>query len=567
MFRLFCLVFISFISLNCAQLKLIKKVPRSVENRLINPAEADAYPELTERNRLIGSLSKERTCYNVDHYDLNLNIDIDQKTIAGYNTITALAVSDFTKLQVDLRKEMTIDRIEYNGSELDYDRKADAVVVEFPEISAGTKFSFTVYYNGTPRVAPRPPWDDGFVWATDKAGRPFIAVTSEGLGASHWWPCKDHIADEPNSMAINITVPSELICISSGQLKETRDLQNGRTEYRWFVHNPINNYNVSVNIGHYVVINDTIHSMGLVQKATFYVLDYNKDVAREHFKEARTIIRVLEHYFGPYQWWDDGYKLVQAPYLGMEHQTAVTYGNQFRIYDKSKSRNIYGFIDYITLHETAHEWWGNSITACDPADIWIHEGFGTYSEVLYVEFLLGYQMSIDYLIQKRRSIGNRKAIVGPRNQNYWGFSDAYNKGAWIIHTLRNVINNDELFFSTLKGFALDHAKSVVCTEDVRDYFSEKTEINLTKFFEQYLFDRRVPTLEYVQKAGNFYYKWSSVISGFDMPVNILINKSKVRLNPTSEVQALEIPDFATVEVMDWEYLIIKNETRALIGVN
>ncbi len=562
--RLTILLIVSFISFNCASLKMLEEAKSYYSTGLTNPEEADTYPELTERNRLMGQLSPERTCYNVSSYDLNLDIDVDNKKIAGYNSITALTISDFSRLQIDLGKDMNIDSIKYDDKSLPYTRKEDAVFVEFPTMTQGTEFSFTVYYNGTPRVAPRPPWDDGFVWDKDKAGRHFIAVTSEGLGASHWWPCKDHISDEPNSMAINITVPSGLMCVSSGQLKETIDLDNGKTEYRWFVNNPINNYNVSVNIGHYAVIKDTIHSLGKVRDATYYVLDYNEAVASEHFKEARTVIRALEYYFGTYQWWEDGYKLVQAPYLGMEHQSAVTYGNDFRIYDKSKSRNIYGFIDYITLHETAHEWWGNSITACDPADVWVHEGFGTYSEVLYVEYLMGYDLSIDYLIQKRRGIGNKKAIVGPRNQNYWGFSDAYNKGAWIIHTLRNVINNDELFFTTLKGFAVDNAKGIVCTEDVRDYFAEKTGIDLTIFFDQYLFNRMVPSLEYAQENDKFYYRWVDVINGFDMPVNLLVNKSEERIFPGIETKSIEISNYATVEIKDWEYLIIKKENTDLL---
>ena len=562
--RLTILLIVSFISFNCASLKMLEEAKSYYSTGLTNPEEADTYPELTERNRLMGQLSPERTCYNVSSYDLNLDIDVDNKKIAGYNSITALTISDFSRLQIDLGKDMNIDSIKYDDKSLPYTRKEDAVFVEFPTMTQGTEFSFTVYYNGTPRVAPRPPWDDGFVWDKDKAGRHFIAVTSEGLGASHWWPCKDHISDEPNSMAINITVPSGLMCVSSGQLKETIDLDNGKTEYRWFVNNPINNYNVSVNIGHYAVIKDTIHSLGKVRDATYYVLDYNEAVASEHFKEARTVIRALEYYFGTYQWWEDGYKLVQAPYLGMEHQSAVTYGNDFRIYDKSKSRNIYGFIDYITLHETAHEWWGNSITACDPADVWVHEGFGTYSEVLYVEYLMGYDLSIDYLIQKRRGIGNKKAIVGPRNQNYWGFSDAYNKGAWIIHTLRSVINDDELFFTTLKGFAVDNAKGIVCTEDVRDYFAEKTGIDLTIFFDQYLFNRMVPSLEYAQENDKFYYRWVDVINGFDMPVNLLVNKSEERIFPGIETKSIEISNYATVEIKDWEYLIIKKENTDLL---
>jgi aminopeptidase N len=558
--RVLILFLISLFSFNCSHFKSFKRTESRYGRSapvLSNPKEAEAYPELTERNRLIGNLSPERTCYDVSHYNLNLNIDFQNKTINGYNSITAIAISDFSILQVDLGSEMNIEKIIYNGNELNYSRKEDAIFVEFPEVNSGFEFSFTVYYNGTPRVAPRPPWDDGFVWETDKAGRPFVAVTSEGLGASHWWPCKDHISDEPDSMAINITVPSEFMCVGNGQLVDTVEKSDGRTEYRWYVNNPINNYNVSINIGHYIAIQDTIQSLGQVRDATYYVLDYNEVVAREHFKEARSVIRVLEYYFGPYQWWEDGYKLVQTPYLGMEHQTAVAYGNDFRIFDKSKSRSIYGFIDYIILHETAHEWWGNSITACDPADVWIHEGFGTYSEVLYIEYLFGYDLSIDYLIQKRRNIGNKKAIVGPRGQNYWGFSDAYNKGAWIIHTLRNVINDDELFFKTLKGFAVDNAKSIVCTEDVRDYFSEKTGVDLISFFNQYLFNRKVPTLEFAQQDSIFYYRWLDVIDGFDMPVNLFVNKVETRLIPSTQTQMLDIPKYATVEIKDWEYLIIK----------
>ncbi len=569
MHRLLILFFISIFSFNCSHLLSLKRTDSAyvrTERALSNPEESETYPELTERNRLMGNLSPERLCYTVNHYDLNLDINFDNKTISGYNTFTALAVNDFSTLQIDLGNEMIIEKIEYNGNELSYTRKEDAVFVKFPDVTAGSEFFFTVYYYGTPRVAPRPPWDDGFVWETDKAGRPFVAVTSEGLGASHWWPCKDHISDESDSMSINITVPSEFMCVANGKFVESVEKNDGRIEYRWFVNNPINNYNVSVNIGHYIAIQDTIQSLGEIRDATYYVLDYNEDVARAHFKEARTVIRVLEYYFGPYQWWDDGFKLVETPYLGMEHQTAVAYGNDFRIFDKSKTRSLYGFIDYITLHETAHEWWGNSITACDPADVWIHEGFGTYSEVLYIEYLFGYDLSIDYLIQKRKYIGNKKAIVGPRNQNYWGFTDAYNKGAWIIHTLRNVINDDELFFKTLKGFAVDNAKSIICTEDVRDYFSEKIGIDLTSFFDQYLFNRKVPTLEFAQQDSTFYYRWFDVIDGFDMPVDLLVNKVETRLIPSSQTQKLNIPIYATVEIKDWEYLIIKKENNNLLPV-
>lgn len=565
--KLIFLPFIILLSINCATFKPAPQAVHSLEKELTNPAIEEFFPELTERNKILGALSPERNCYDVSHYDLTIEVDIENKTIQGYNMITAVAVNDFSILQLDLRKEMIIDKIEYNGSELTFFRKEDGVFIEFPPMKSGNVFSFKVFYNGTPRVAPRPPWDDGFVWEKDKAGRPFIAVTSEGLGASHWWPCKDHIADEADSMNLHITIPEEFMCVANGQLQSVLNLENGKKLFHWFVNNPINNYNISLNIGHYIAIADTIHSLGLVHDANYYVLDYNEEVASEHFKEARYVIRILEHYFGPYQWWNDGYKLVETPYLGMEHQTAVAYGNNFRIFDKTKSRSLYGFIDYITLHETAHEWWGNSITACDPADVWIHEGFGTYAEALYVEYLFGYEMSIDYLLKSRNFIGNKKAIVGPRNQNFWGFSDAYTKGSWIIHTLRNVINNDDLFFSTLKGFAVEHAQSTVCTEDVRDYFSQKTGLDLTSFFNQYLFQRKIPIYEFEQADNKLYFRWGETIENFEMPMDLLINKKEVRVFPSLEIQSIEIPRYATVEIKDWEFLIIKKENQSLVSVD
>jgi len=289
-----------------------------------------------------------------------------------------------------------------------------------------------------------------------------------------------------------------------------------------------------------------------------------KRLQEKNLRKLDQSLRVLEKYFGPYPWWDDGYKLVEAPYLGMEHQSAVAYGNHFRSYNQSMSRALYGFIDYIILHETAHEWWGNSITACDPADVWIHEGFGTYSEVLYIEYLFGYDMSIHYLLQKRNHIGNRKAIVGPRNQNYWGFSDAYNKGAWIIHTLRNVINNDDLFFEILRGFSVEYEKSNVCTEEIRDYFSDKSGLDFTPFFDQYLFNRKVPVFEFAQGNGRFYYRWKDVVDDFDMPVNVMVNKVETRIVPTDQTGVITIPEYATVEIKDWEYLIIKSENKHLL---
>ena len=525
------------------------------------PEKAEPYPKPTPRAKLLGELTAPRTCYDVTFYELNIDIDLDNRMIAGYVDFYAWAVNTFTELQFDLAKNMVLDEVNYKGRSLTYTREEDAVFVTFPAVQAGTQFQFRVTYHGKPAEAKKPPWDGGFVWEKDKAGRDFVGVACEGDGASLWWPCKDHPTEEPDSMAINITVPSNIMCVANGRLREKVET-DVKTSYKWFVTKPINNYNVSVNIANYAVIADTIHSVTGIQPVTYYVLDYNETVAREHFKEARAMMRSLEKFFGPFPFWEDGYKLVETPYLGMEHQTAVAYGNDFKTYERG-IRTIYGYMDYIILHETAHEWWGNNITACDGADVWLHEGFAVYSEVLYVEDQLGYPMSIHYLLELRRGIQNRRAIVGPRGEYYWGFEDAYNKGAWILHTLRSVLDDDAMFFGILKGFQQEFAAQIVCTEDLVEYINNATVKDFTPFFDQYIFDRRPPTLEYSLTKDKLLYRYTGILPEFSMPVNVLVNKDEVRLQPSMATQTLTIPDYATVQIMDWEYLILKKENSKL----
>ena len=525
------------------------------------PEKAEPYPKPTPRAKLLGELTAPRTCYDVTFYELNIDIDLDDRMIAGYVDFYAWAVNEFTELQFDLAKNMVLDEVNYKGRSLTYTREEDAVFVTFPAVQAGRQFQFRVTYHGEPAQAKKPPWDGGFVWEKDKAGRDFVGVACEGDGASLWWPCKDHPTEEPDSMAINITVPSNIMCVANGRLREKVET-DVKTTYKWFVTKPINNYNVSVNIANYAVIADTIHSVTGIQPATYYVLDYNEAVAREHFKEARAMMRSLEKFFGPFPFWEDGYKLVETPYLGMEHQTAVAYGNDFKTYERG-IRTIYGYMDYIILHETAHEWWGNNITACDGADVWLHEGFAMYSEVLYVEDQLGYPMSIHYLLERRRGIQNRRAIVGPRGEYYWGFEDAYNKGAWILHTLRSVLDDDTMFFGILKGFQQEFASQIVCTEDLVEYINSVTGQDFKPFFDQYIFDRRPPTLEYSLTKDKLLYRYTGILPEFSMPVNVLVNKDEVRLQPSMATQTLTIPDYATVQIMDWEYLILKKENSKL----
>jgi len=550
----------------------INCISKRSENEIIEPpAKVKSFPELSERNRLLGALLPERTCYDVLHYMINIDIDIDKKYIKGFVDIKSTATTDFSILQFDLARKMKLNRVEYLDKNLKTSRNKDAVFVEFPLIKKGENFTFRVYYEGKPLQAKNPPWDGGFVWEKDKKGRPFISVACEGEGANIWWPLKDHIADEPDEGAtMTFTVPKELYCVSNGRLLEVLDSQDETKRiFTWTVNNPINNYNISVQLGHYITIKDTIVRDSDIDTLTYYVLDYHEEIGKNHFKQSKDIIRFFEKYFGEFQWWDDGYKLVEVSYLGMEHQSAVTYGNNWSNWggERSWTNKYYGIVDGLLFHETAHEWWGNSITAIDPAHMWIQEGFAVYSEALYIEHKLGYNVMIDFLLKKRLGIKNNLPIVGPINENYWAFGDSYNKGAWVLHTLRNAINNDDLWFSTLKKFAIDNAKGHVSTETFLNYVISATGKNYQLVFYQYFYDHRPPTFEYYQEGQKFYYRWSNVISGFAMPVDIDLNGVEKRLEVSEKLSSIKISEHSVIHIRDWESLIITKRNPDIKKLN
>ena len=542
------------------------------ENEIIEPPDrAKLFPELSERNRLLGALLPERTCYDVLHYMINVDIDIVKKYIKGFVDIKSTATTDFSKLQFDLARKMKLNRVEYLDKNLKTSRNKDAVFVEFPFTKKGENFTFRVYYEGKPLQAKNPPWDGGFVWEKDKKDRPFISVACEGEGANIWWPLKDHIADEPDEGAtMTFSVPKELYCVSNGRLLEVLDSPDETKRiFTWTVNNPINNYNISVQLGHYITIKDTIIRDSGIDTLTYYVLDYHEEIGKNHFKQSKDIIRFFEKYFGEFQWWDDGYKLVEVSYLGMEHQSAVTYGNNWSNWggERSWTNEYYGIVDGLLFHETAHEWWGNSITAIDPAHMWIQEGFAVYSEALYIEHKLGYNVMIDFLLKKREGIKNNLPIVGPVNENYWAFGDSYNKGAWVLHTLRNAINNDDLWFSTLKKFAVDNAKSHVSTETFLNHIIKSTGKNYQLIFYQYFYDHRPPTFEYYQEGQMFYYRWSNVISDFAMPVDIDLNGVEKRLEVSEKLSSINISEHSVIHIRDWESLIITKRNPDIKKLN
>ena len=531
----------------------------SVTNARPHGSQTDT-PELTRNNYLMGFLNEYRSSYDVTYYDINIDFNIEKKSIDGFVTIKAKSIVDIDTLQIDLAKNLSITKIIHKNSSVEYYREQDAVMVMFNDtINKDKLFDFTVHYNGKPQGADNPPWSGGFTWSKDKNDRDWVAVSCEGEGARIWWPNKDHITEEPDSVRMAFTVPSSLVSVGNGQLKSVINKEDNKTTYEWFVNNPINNYNISVQIGNYVSVQDTLIKDSRVHYMNHYVLDYNKEVGKNYFIQAKEVIRFYEKYFGEYQWWDDGYKLIEVPYLGMEHQSAVTYGNGFSIYNglRSDSWPMYGVMDPLIIHETGHEWFGNSVTAIDPTHIWIHEGLQVYSEALYFEDKFNsYPVSVDYMKSIRPRIQNKIPIVGPEDENYWALNgDTYMKGAWVMHTLRSAINDDPNWFAILKEFMVENAKSHVNTEDFFEKVKEKTGSDYSYFSEQYFYTPNQPELEYYQTDSSFYYRWNNVNDNFIMPMGILVNGVEKRVSPNKEFQSFDIVEHSTIEVMDWKFYV------------
>lgn len=496
---------------------------------------------------LRGALRPERTCFDVNYYDLNLYLDFEEKTINGFNQIHFTAVEDFDRLQIDLFENMLIDSIVYKNESLSYSRIYDAVFVDFfTTIQKGEKEFFTVYYHGQPIIANNPPWDGGFSWKKDKNGNPWLGVSCEGIGASLWWPNKDHLSDEPDSMQVMCNIPADLTFVGNGQL--VFDNHYGeRRETAWKVTYPINNYNVTLNVGKYINFTDNYTAFdGEELLLDYWVMPYNLEKAKTQFKQVQPMLSCYEGFFGKFPFWNDNFKLVETSYLGMEHQTAIAYGNEYK-----KGYNGYDFsrigldFDYIIIHETGHEYWGNLISCEDMADLWIHEGFCTYSEALYVECMFDYQKGQDYVNAKKPSIGNKHPMAGIYDLNIEGDGDMYNKGMLFLNTLRHVVNNDELWFKTLKDMNSEFAYQTINANDVMFYFNRKTGMDLTPLFLQYVFEKDIPVLYYkVEKEkGKKYtlkYRWATNTGGFEMPIEVKVGKNKtIRLNATNNLQVYD----------------------------
>lgn len=479
----------------------------------------------TRSDTLRGTLTSLRTCYDINYYHLDVKVNINERFISGSNRFAFTATADFKMLQFDLFSNLQIERIMYKGKALPYTREFNAVFVTFPSIiQKGNKDSFQVFYSGYPTVAKNAPWDGGFVFAKDSLGKPFVATACQGVGASIWWPNKDHQSDEVDSMAISITVPDGLKDVSNGRLRGIKKLKEGYTRYDWFVANPINNYDVAINIADYVHFKDQYQGEKGKLTLDYWVLPENLAKAKIQFAEnVKPMLQAFEHWFGPYPFYEDGYKLVEAPHLGMEHQSAVAYGNGYNNGYKGRDLSGTGWglkWDFIIVHESGHEWFGNNITAKDIADMWIHESFTNYSESLFIESRYGKQAGLEYIHGTRAGIDNIDPILGTYGVNNEGSGDMYEKGGNLLNMIRTIIDDDQKWRQILRGLNKTFYHQTVTYKQIVNYINNESGKDLTTVFDQYLQHINLPVLEVRFDNGKVLCRWIADVKGFNMPVKI-----------------------------------------------
>ena len=498
--------------------------------------------EFTKQDTLRGSITPERAWWDLTYYHLDIAVDLDNKFIKGSNTIEYKVLEPNKKLQVDLQSPLKITKVEQNGKELTFSSEGSAHFINLIDKQRKGKInSVKVYYEGNPKEAVRAPWDGGLSWTRDSNGKHFAATSCQGIGASIWWPNKDHMYDEVDSMLISVNVPKGLMNISNGRLKKIEEFEDTNT-YHWYVSNPINNYGVNINIGDYVEFSEVYEGEKGKLDMIYYVLRDNIERAKTQFKDAVKMMDAFEYWFGPYPFYEDSFKIVEVPYLGMEHQSSITYGNKYMkgYLGRDLSRTGWGLkFDYIIIHEAGHEWFANNITYKDIADMWIHESFTTYSENLFLDYHYGKEASSEYVIGTRASISNSAPMIGPYGVNQRG-SDIYSKGANVLHTIRQIANSDEKWRRILRGLNKDFYHQTVETKQIENYISDKMGYDLSTFFDQYLRTTKIPVFEYKLNDGLLEYKWTNVVDGFKMPVDVFVGDEKIRLNPTQETKSIDV---------------------------
>ncbi|MFK5981786.1 MAG: M1 family metallopeptidase [Flavobacteriaceae bacterium] len=492
----------------------------------------------TRQDTLRGSITPERAWWDLQHYDLKIEVKPDEKFISGSNTIRYKVLEENQRMQIDLQTPMKIKKVIQNGIELSITSEGNAHFIQLQEKQkTGNINELTIYFSGKPRTAVRAPWDGGFSWEKDSNGMHFIATSNQGIGSSIWWPNKDHPYDEPNNgVNISIKVPKEFMAISNGRLQNIEEDLTTKT-YHWNVVNPINNYSVNINIGDYIHFGETYEGENGNLDMDYYVLRENLSKAKKQFKQAPKMMEAFEHWFGPYPFYEDSFKLVEVPYLGMEHQSSVTYGNHFQNGYLGRDLSMTGWglkFDFIIIHESGHEWFANNITNKDVADMWIHEGFTAYSENLYLDYHFGKKAAAEYVIGTRNNIQNDRPIIGVYNVNHEGSSDMYYKSANILHTLRQLIEDDEKWRDILRGLNKEFYHQTISSKQLENYISKKSGIDLTEFWNQYLRTTGIPKVVYKVNGKELKFKYKNIIEGFDMPVIIILNGKEEWIFPTSE---------------------------------
>jgi len=494
--------------------------------------------KFTHQDTLRGTITLERSWWDLTYYHLSVKVNIKNKSISGSNVIQYKVLKPHQTIQIELQEPLKITQILQNGKKLNFKKDGYTYFVELQkQQEIGAINELTIFYEGKPQKSKNPPWSGGITWSTDNNGNDWIVTTCQGDGASLWWPNKDHAYDEPDSMLISITIPKHLTDVSNGRLINVIENKDNTNTFNWFVSNPINNYGVNMNIGDYVHFNEVYKGLKGNLDCDYYVLRDNLNKAKKQFKEVPRMLAAFEHWFGPYPFYEDGYKLVEVPYAGMEHQSSVTYGNGFKngYLDRDVSGTGWGMkFDFIIVHESGHEWFANNITHVDVADMWIHESFTSYSENLFLDYHFGKTACEQYVQGIRKNIANDKPIIGVYNVHQEGSGDMYYKGANMLHTLRQLVEDDSLWREVLTGLNKDFYHQTVTSKQVEDYISKTTNKDLSAFFNQFLRTNKIPHLEYIKNEESIQFRYVYIVKDFDMPIRVFINKKEEWLFPSKE---------------------------------
>ncbi len=518
-------------------------------NAQIN-SQAKSY---THADTLRGSLSEARNWWDVQHYAIYVEPDYDNKTISGKVDIRFKVLKPGKTMQIDLQEPMQLGKAYIGDKPMTFKREGNVffinVSVPLPKDSIVT---LALQFQGNVTVAKRPPWDGGWIFSKDKLGRPWMSVACQGLGASVWFPCKDHQSDEPDQGAtLKINIPDSLMAVGNGRLIEKESYKQGWTAYKWEVKNPINNYNIIPYIGKYVSFSESYPGEKGKLDCDYWVLDYNLDKAKKQFAQVKPMLQAFEHWFGPYPFYEDGFKLVEAPHLGMEHQSAVAYGNGFQNGYRGRDLSGSGWglnWDFIIVHESGHEWFGNNISTNEVADMWVHEGFTNYSETIFTTHHYGKDAGNEYVQGTRKLVQNDWPIIGKYGVNEEGSGDMYYKGGNLVHLIKQLFNDDEKFRMALREMNKRFYHATTTSAAVEQFWSEQLKRDLSPLFDQYLRSTKIPTLE-IQKNGNkIKYRWSDCNSNFNIPIRVFVDGQTKWLEPITEWKEFTLKEkISTIE--------------------